>query len=90
MFEGDKAELYALCEEVGRDKRHRTILPLGDGEIPGRMFSDWAMGFKNVDDMLFSRLPGHARVGASSLDPAAFQHSNDNAFDLLRFFHDAS
>ena len=54
------------------------------------MFSDWAMGFKNVDDMLFSRLPGHARVGASSLDPAAFQHSNDNAFDLLRFFHDAS
>ncbi len=53
------------------------------------MFSDWAMGFKNVDDALFAGLPGHARIGEASFDPAAFQHSNVEALKLLKFFHDA-
>ena len=53
------------------------------------MFSEWAMAFKNVDDSTLAGLPGHARVGATSFDPAVFQHSNDEALKLLKFFHDA-
>lgn len=64
-------------------------MPLSEGEIEGRMFSDWAMGFKNVDDALFAGLPGHARISEASFEPAAFQHSNDEALKLLKFFHDA-
>ena len=89
MLEGDRDEVGALYGKIRRDTRHHTILTLGDGEIAGRMFSEWAMGFKNVDDTLFARLPGYGRVGAESFDPAAFQHSNDKALDLLKFFHDA-
>jgi hypothetical protein len=55
-----------------------------------RMFSEWAMGFKNVDDAIFAGLPGHARIGEASFDPAAFLHSNVEALGLLKFFHDAS
>ena len=90
MLEGEKTEVRALYEKISRDKRHHTVLLLREGEIPARMFSDWAMGFKNVDDTLFARLPGHARVGTESFDPAAFQHSNDEALGFLKFFHDAS
>lgn len=90
MLEGDDGAVRTLYEKIKRDKRHHTILLLGEGEIPARMFSEWAMGFKNVDDTLLARLPGHARVGATSFDPAAFQHSNDKALELLKFFHDAS
>ena len=89
MLEGDESEVSALYEKIKRDRRHHTILRLGEGEIEGRMFSDWAMGFKNVDDALFAGLPGHARIGEASFDPAAFQHSNVEALKLLKFFHDA-
>lgn len=90
MLEGGEREVRALYEKIRRDKRHHTVLTLGEGEIDARMFSEWAMGFKNVDDTLFAGLPGHARIGEASFDPAAFQHSNVEALKLLKFFHDAS
>jgi hypothetical protein len=89
MLEGDEAEVRGLYGKITRDKRHHTILLLDEGEIESRMFSEWAMGFKNIDDTLFARLPGYARVGEASFDPAAFRHSNDKALELLKFFHDA-
>jgi hypothetical protein len=90
MLEGGKSEVRTIFEKIRRDKRHHTVLTLGEGEIDARMFSEWAMGFKNVDDALFAGLPGHARIGEASFDPAAFQHSNIEALKLLKFFHDAS
>lgn len=89
MLEGDKSEVRTLFEKIKRDKRHHTILTLSDGDIESRMFSEWAMGFKNVDDALFSGLPGYARVGDASFNPAACQQSNAAALDLLKFFHNA-
>lgn len=90
MLEGGASEVRTLYDKIRRDKRHHTVLTLGEGEIESRMFSEWAMGFKNVDDTMFSGLPGHARIGDSSFEPTAFQHSNDEALKLLKFFHDAS
>jgi hypothetical protein len=90
MLEGGKSEVRTLFEKIRRDKRHHTVLTLGEGEIDTRMFSDWAMGFKNVDDKVFAGLPGHARIGEASFEPAAFQHSNVEALKLLKFFHDAT
>lgn len=90
MLEGGKSEVRTLFEKIRRDKRHHTVLTLGEGEIDTRMFSDWAMGFKNIDDKVFAGLPGHARIGEASFEPAAFQHSNVEALKLLKFFHDAT
>jgi hypothetical protein len=90
MLEGDKREVRALYDKIRKDKRHHTILTLDEGEIEARMFSEWAMGFKNVDDALLAGLPGHARLGDASFDPAAFRNSNVEALNLLKFFHDAS
>lgn len=89
MLEGEEHEVRALYDKIKRDKRHHTVLPLGEGKIEERMFSEWAMGFKNVDDALFAGLPGHSRIGESTFDPATFQNSNTEALKLLKFFHDA-
>jgi len=78
-----------LYGKILRDPRHHTKLVLAEGDIPQRMFSDWAMGFKNVDDQLFATLPGYAKVGDSSFEAAEFQNSNRSALDLLKFFYDA-
>jgi hypothetical protein len=89
VLEGDESEVRSLFDKIKHDKRHHTVLTFGSGALESRMFKDWAMGFKNVDDALFSRLPGYARIGDKSFDPAAFQQSNTAALDLLKFFHDA-
>jgi hypothetical protein len=90
MLEGDEREVRAVFEKIKNDKRHHTILTFGHGEMESRMFGEWAMGFKNVDDVVFSGPPGYARIGEASFDPAAFQQSNAAALDLLKFFHEAS
>lgn len=90
MLEGGEGDVRALFEKIRRDKRHHTVLTLSEGDIEARMFSDWAMGFKNVDEELFAGLPGHARIGEASFNPAAFQYSNAEALSLLKFFHDAA
>jgi hypothetical protein len=89
MLEGEKEAVRALYDKIVRDPRHHTKIVLGQGEMPARMFSDWSMGFKNVDDTLFATLPGYARLGTASFDPGEFQNSNRSALDLLAFFYDA-
>lgn len=90
MLEGGEDDVRTLFEKIRRDKRHHTVLTLSEGDIEARMFSEWAMGFKNVDDALFAGLPGHARIGEASFNPSAFQYSNVEALNLLKFFHDAA
>lgn len=90
MLEGDQAQVRALYDKIKIDKRHHTVLVLDEGNIEQRMFSEWAMGFKNIDDATLAGLPGHARLGESTFDPATFQQSNDEALKLLKFFHSAN
>ena len=90
MLEGEKETVRALYDKIKSDKRHHTVLVLNDGTMENRMFNDWAMGFKDIDDATFAGLPGHARIGDASFDPAAFQQSNEEALKFLNFFHSAS
>ena len=89
MLEGEEQSLRTLYDKIVRDKRHHTKLILDEGETPSRMFGEWAMGFKNIDDKLLTQLPGYARVGEPSFDAKEFSNSNKRALDLLKFFHDA-
>lgn len=90
MLEGDQDKVRALYDKIKIDKRHHTVLVIDEGNIEQRMFSDWAMGFKNIDDATLAGLPGYARFGESTFDPATFQQSNDEALKLLKFFHNAN
>lgn len=89
MLEGEERSVRALYEKICRDKRHHTKIVLGQGEMPARMFREWAMGFKNIDDKLLAKLPGYARLGEKSFDPNKFSNSNHSALDLLQFFYEA-
>lgn len=90
MLEGDKSEVEFIYDKIRRDKRHHTVLVLGAGTIENRMFSEWAMGFKNINDETLLDLPGHARLGEETFNPAKFQQSNVEGLKLLKFFHSAS
>jgi DNA polymerase II small subunit/DNA polymerase delta subunit B len=89
MLEGDKQRVRALYDKIKRDKRHHTKIVLSEGEIPDRLFGEWAMGFKNVDDKLLANLPGYVRLGEASFDVKAFSNSDTSALEFLKFFYDA-
>lgn len=88
-LEGEEAAVRTLYETIARDRRHHTKLVLDRGEAAARMFGDWAMGFKNIDDRALAAAPGFARIGEASFAPERFQQPHGKALELLKIFFDA-
>jgi hypothetical protein len=89
MLEGEEDVLSATFGRIAADRRHHSVVVLDRGAIDRRMFRDWAMGFRNVDDALFARLPGYARLGDDSFDAARIKASHRGALEMLKFFYES-
>ena len=68
VLEGDAHRVHQLYDVIAGDFRHRSVVKLADGPVPGRAFADWSMRFRTVDAADFSRLapepdatPAHVR-----------------------------
>jgi hypothetical protein len=68
VLEGDAALVHQLYSVIAADIRHRDVVTLADGPIPGRAFADWSMHFRTVAPADFLRLvpqadaaPAHVR-----------------------------
>jgi Sensors of blue-light using FAD len=48
VLEGEENVVLAVHETISRDPRHRAINTLLRGEIAGRQFPNWSMGFKDL------------------------------------------
>lgn len=49
LIEGEKEEILKLWETIQKDKRHFMAKAIYQGPIAGRGFSEWSMGFQNID-----------------------------------------
>lgn len=49
VLEGDEAEVRRLAAKISHDRRHRNYMVLVERHAPQAAFSQWAMGFKNLD-----------------------------------------
>jgi hypothetical protein len=50
-LEGEEAAVRALYATIRADPRHHQIKTLVDIPVAQPRFSDWSMGFENIDDM---------------------------------------
>lgn len=50
MLEGPKAAVLALYEKISADKRHTNILSVQEMSVNEKLFDDWSMGFKLLDE----------------------------------------
>jgi len=51
LLEGGKDDVYETFNLIQHDPRHHRVKVLIDGEQASeRLFSEWAMGFQNLDD----------------------------------------
>ena len=48
VLEGPERTVRALHEVILKDPRHRGIVTLSEGPLPGRQFANWSMGFKDL------------------------------------------
>ena len=49
-LEGEETALRALYSTIRADRRHRQIVTLADLPIAKPRFSEWSMGFENLDE----------------------------------------
>jgi hypothetical protein len=59
VLEGSEDVLIPLYDRIRRDSRHEKVKTLFMTDVPRRDFSDWSMGFKNLDGSDLSKLPGY-------------------------------
>ena len=58
-LEGDEPAVRSLFSTIGKDPRHERIHLLTTLEVPRRQFPQWSMGFKNLDEIDISKVPGY-------------------------------
>lgn len=81
VLEGKFDEVKALFEKIKEDTRHQRISVMLEGESAHRIFKNWSMGFKKLDDDQFEQLSGYR-------DPEDFftrQNINDESPTAMIF-----
>jgi hypothetical protein len=58
ILEGEKQVIFDLLDTIKSDTRHRSVHLIYDGEVPGRSFKDWSMGFADLESVDKSKLEG--------------------------------
>jgi hypothetical protein len=59
VLEGKYNVVKALYEKIKEDTRHHKISIVLEGKTAHRIFKNWSMGFKKLDDYQFEQLSGY-------------------------------
>jgi len=49
VLEGNEADVQEIYEKIRSDRRHTGLVVLKKGIMSDRSFTDWAMGFKQIN-----------------------------------------
>ena len=86
VLEGRKQVVEDLYEYIARDPRHHRVELLFEGDIDEREFTDWRMGFVQLDDIDASQLPGFSDYLENNLEPRELFHELSRARRLMVMF----
>ena len=50
VLEGPEKNVTELYNKIAKDPRHEECVILSRKELPSRLFQDWTMGFKNINN----------------------------------------
>ena len=89
VLEGTDDELDDVWRRISGDPRHHTIIVLDEGESETRMFGDWSMGFRNVDESDLAKFAGFSELGSDAFWQDAKKQALPDALSTLRSFYDA-
>lgn len=84
VLEGEEGVVSRLFETIKADPRHKGVLIINQRNIEKRDFSDWSMGFKNLDEVDFSHYPEYHDFELFS--PEYFAKNPGKTMSLLKKF----
>ena len=85
-IEGPKAQVLELFERIQKDPRHTAVYKLLERPITKREFSNFYMGFQNVDAMPPDAVEGVSNFLADGFTADSFRENPGRAHKLLRMF----
>ena len=88
VLEGSQEALDDVWNRISNDPKHHTIIVLEEGAQDARMFGDWSMGFRNVDENDLAKFPGFSELGSDEFWQNANKKALPNALTTLRSFYD--
>lgn len=84
-LEGEKEDVYAIFEKIATDDRHHHVLTIYNEEIEQREFSEWTMGFNNLDGVALNPDDGYTPFLDEPYETNLVDHP-DVAYNLMRRF----
>ena len=88
VLEGTDDALDDVWRRISGDPRHHTIIVLDEGKSDARMFGDWSMGFRNVDESDLAQFIGFSELGSDEFWKEAKKQALPDALSTLRSFYD--
>jgi Sensors of blue-light using FAD len=85
LLEGEEKEVARIFGKILKDPRHHNVITLRKGQRDERDFSEWLMGFANLDAASVESIPGYSEYLSTPLTADAFPDPS-NAQRLLRIF----
>ena len=88
VLEGPESAIDDVWERISNDSRHHTIVVIEEDSIEERMFADWSMGFRNIDDADLRGFEGFSDLGSDQFWDRVNADNASSALDLLKSFYD--
>lgn len=86
VLEGDERTVRALYEKIGVDPRHSGEITLLQGFVDERQFSDWSMGFRDLNSPEIRATQSYSEFLNTPLTGQEFSGDPSRSQKLLRTF----
>jgi hypothetical protein len=86
VLEGDAEAVEKIYDDILKDPRHTGVIRVLKQEIEEREFSDWKMGFINLDEVNPDDIPGFSDFLHVPLKASSFEGDPSFTQSFLRAF----
>lgn len=90
VLEGMAESIENLFNKISADDRHYQVRQLIFEKKGQRDFSQWTMGFQNLDELTAEHLPGYSKFMNADYDISGFINQPEISYQLLLHFRNAS
>ena len=86
LLEGERSAVKALFAQIKQDPRHDGTIVVDEEETDERLFQDWAMGFRDLNDPEVQTTPGYTQYMNTPLVAEQLAKHPSTALQLLEMF----
>lgn len=88
VIEGEEDSVQTLHQKILTDPRHKNVITLLTRPLTQRMFSEWSMGFRNLDQTSEEITPGFTHFLQDALLPENLSQNGEKVYKLLLSFRE--